>query len=98
MHAWRENNPDYHKLREAKNIQRYYYKPNGYCKICGELIYQEYCGNRRTRKQMHDECVFADCLKAIGEKKALTSIQLQRLAARGYTKEEFVNEFIQTVG
>ena len=47
---------------------------------------------------MHDECVFNDCLETLGKGEHLDKTQVQRLAARGYTMKEFIQEHIPDYG
>lgn len=62
------------------------------CRICGEPIHRT-CGIRST-SIMHDECVFRQCKDVLKAGEKLSTAQIQRLSARGYTQKEFIEEYI----
>lgn len=62
------------------------------CRICGEPIYRN-VGIRST-SIMHDECVFKQCKDVLQAGEKLSTAQIQRLSARGYTQKEFIEEYI----
>lgn len=62
------------------------------CRICGEPIYRDI--NKRSTAVMHDECVFRQCAEVLTKGERLTTAQIQRLYARGYTKKEFIEEYM----
>lgn len=86
---------NHEKTLEYFREKPYQYKPQVKCKICGNIIEKkEFVGKQRSTIQMHEECVFNDCLNTLKGGNKLSSIQAQRLAARGYTISEFREEYL----
>lgn len=95
---WKLDNPERYQERKDKAKKRHKYIPSGKCRICGELIKQGYASPvHRSTAHFHDECVFRDCMDTINQGRKLNTVQIQRLAARGFTMREFINEYIQVV-
>ena len=90
---WKIENPERYQAKIEKAKKRY--NPSGTCKICGKVINQDFISpTHRSTSQMHDECVFSDCIDTLAKGVHLTKTQIQRLAARGYTMKEFINEYV----
>lgn len=66
--------------------------PQAFCKICGGAIWRGDSG--RSRTQMHEKCVYDDCLKTLRSGKELSKMQYLRLQARGWTLKEFKEEYL----
>lgn len=86
-----------HNAEVKKNREKgyYRYKPTAKCKICGKTVDNGFKSPfRRGSATMHDECVFEDCINTIVSGGSLTHVQRLRLDARGYTVNEFKEEFL----
>lgn len=88
----RQNTNRWNKMHHTAYQRK---RQNGHviCKICGAAVFRDYVS--RTTKQMHDECVYRDCLKTLEADGVLNKTQVQRLYSRGWTLEEFKNEYME---
>lgn len=84
-------------LERQKELRKQKIKPRK-CIICGEDVIPDGYFHRYNHTKMHDECVFNDCLETLGKGEHLDKTQVQRLAARGYTMKEFIQEYIPDYG
>lgn len=73
--------PEYRKLH-------YVYIPKARCRICGELIYQEYNGHCRNRARFHTECLIRDAVEKIRKNEKIPSHTYERLSTRGISMKD----------
>lgn len=77
--------------RQKKRIRE---RRNGHvlCRICGKPVYRTFEIGEGS-PWMHYECVMSDCVKTIKAGGKLSPKQVQRLATRGYSYAEFIEEY-----
>ena len=90
LHKFYEKHPE--KKAEYSEAAFYRYCPDGmiHCKICGQPIYRN---DRTDKMQMHDTCIYDDCIRTLQQHKTLTNQQYNRLRLRGYTLATFREDY-----
>ena len=88
-----KTNPKRYEYME-KSKQNARIKRNGHviCRICHKPIYRTFEMGEGS-PWMHFDCVMSDCVKTIKAGEALSKKQVGRLAARGYSYAEFIEEY-----
>ena len=88
-----KTNPKRYEYME-KSKQNARQKRNGHviCRICNKPIYRTFEAGEGSA-WMHYECVMNDCVETIRAGEALSKKQVGRLAARGYSYAEFIEEY-----
>ena len=88
-----KTNPKRYEYME-KSKQNARIKRNGHviCRICNKPIYRTFEVGEGSA-WMHYECVMNDCIETIKAGEALSKKQVGRLAARGYSYAEFIEEY-----
>ena len=86
-------NPKRYEYME-KTKERARQKRNGHviCRICGKPIIRTFQIGEGS-PWMHYDCVMNDCVKTIRAGEKLSKKQMMRLATRGYTPTEFIEEY-----
>ena len=88
-----KNNPKRYEYQERrKQVKRELTNGHVICRICGKPIIRTFTAGEGS-PWMHYECVIDDCIKSLQKGEKLTTVQKQRLCARGYSVTEFREEF-----